>query len=293
MTEIQYTEPVSKLLACGGALLDEEWIDYLALGITSNHIPELARMSLDEKLWEEDSDGDEVWAPLHAWRALGQLRDPAAIPTLLAVMDMSEEWDDDWSGAEPPAIFAMIGEPSVEPLNEFLCDANRTNTGHMTAAESLKKIAEQNPQCRERCVQILRERLLERGDYDRFTIAIFVSCLVDLNATEAVPEIEAAFAANMVDISFMGDWEEVQIRMGLLDERVTPPPVDGWFLAELEKKRQSLAGLREKIDAFNSTIEHRKELRRADDQRAKRNKLKKQAKQTKKKQRKAKKKRKK
>ena len=54
--------------------------------------------------------------------------------------------------------------------------------------------------------------------------AFLMSYLVDLKAVEAAPVMEKAFAADRVDISVQGDWEDVQIRLGLLDERLTPAP---------------------------------------------------------------------
>jgi hypothetical protein len=40
--------------------------------------------------------------------------------------------------------------------------------------------------------------------------------LVELQATEAAPLIERAFAARSVDLMVMGDWEDVQVELGLL-----------------------------------------------------------------------------
>lgn len=48
--------------------------DYPALGITHEQVPELIRMATDTALNDMESGSVEVWAPLHAWRALGQLR---------------------------------------------------------------------------------------------------------------------------------------------------------------------------------------------------------------------------
>jgi hypothetical protein len=41
--------------------------------------------------------------------------------------------------------------------------------------------------------------------------------------------MEAAYAAGAVDSTVFGDWEDVQVDLGLLDERVTfdPRPVRG------------------------------------------------------------------
>jgi hypothetical protein len=48
--------------------------------------------------------------------------------------------------------------------------------------------------------------------------------LCDLKAVESAAVIEGAFAADTVDLSMLGDWEEAQILLGLLEERVTPAP---------------------------------------------------------------------
>jgi hypothetical protein len=61
---------------------------------------------------------------------------------------------------------------------------------------------------------------------------LLIGCLVDLNAAEAAPVMEQAFAANRVDLMLQGDWEEVQIQLGLLAERITPPPDYRALMAE-------------------------------------------------------------
>jgi hypothetical protein len=42
-----------------------------------------------------------------------------------------------------------------------------------------------------------------------------VASLVDLHAVEAAPLIEQAFAATCVDLVVIGDWDAVQIALGL------------------------------------------------------------------------------
>jgi hypothetical protein len=50
---------------------------------------------------------------------------------------------------------------------------------------------------------------------------------------------KCAFAADKVDISILGDWEDAQIALGLLDKRLTPPPEYVWLpeskIAEYER----------------------------------------------------------
>lgn len=71
-TQYEYPPPVSRLLRLG---------DVRALGLTAEQVPALIRMAVDEELQWADSDSPEVWAPVHAWRALAQLQaGPAAKP---------------------------------------------------------------------------------------------------------------------------------------------------------------------------------------------------------------------
>ena len=75
MDKIDYPHPVSKLLTQGDCRPTAgKWPNYLELGLTQEHIPELIRMLTDEDLIWAPSDSLEVWAPMHAWRALGQLQ---------------------------------------------------------------------------------------------------------------------------------------------------------------------------------------------------------------------------
>ena len=107
-----YRDPVAQLLTLGDPRQEghmaSEWRDYPALGLTTEDVPELARMALDKDLHWTDSEGGEVWAPLHAWRALGQLRAESAVELLLQLLDRIDEYDDDWAQTDLPKVFGMI-----------------------------------------------------------------------------------------------------------------------------------------------------------------------------------------
>ena len=66
-------------------------------------------MLKDEELTWADSDSLEVWAPVHAWRILGQPQAIEAINPLLDILRESEEI---------PYVYGMIGEDAI-PLG---CD---------------------------------------------------------------------------------------------------------------------------------------------------------------------------
>src|ERR1700757_365910 len=109
-----YQAPVSQLLSLG-KLLDGEWRDYKELGLSPENVPDLIRMAADEQLNNAPPEGALVWAPIHAWRALGQLGAAEAVAPLLSLLQRIDDCDDDWAQSEIPEALASIGMPALEP----------------------------------------------------------------------------------------------------------------------------------------------------------------------------------
>jgi hypothetical protein len=223
-----YRDPVAQLLTLGdprqGGRMAFGWRDYLALGFTAEHIPELVRMALDQDLHWTDSESDKVWAPLHAWRALGQLRAEGAVEPLLQLLDRIDEYDDDWAQGDLPQVFGMIGPAAIPGLRDLLADADHGEWARIAASESLVKMVEWFPEIREQAVAIITDQLRRFAEQERVVNAFLVDALCHLKAVESAAVIEQAFAADTVDLSVLGDWEEAQILLGLLEERASPSP---------------------------------------------------------------------
>lgn len=250
MTDIiyNYAPPVSELLSLGDPRQRPRQVDYLALGLAEAHVSELIRMVQDEDLHWADGESDEVWTPLHAWRALGALRAEAAVEPLVALLPRIDEYDDDWVMEELPDVFERIGEAAVPALGIFLADDRYGLWARVAAASSLGQIGQAHPEAREVCIAALNTQLVHFNTMEEELNGFIVSALVDLKAVEAAPVIEQAFAADKVDISVLGDWEDAQIALGLLDKRLTPPPEYVWLpeseiqeyeRAEAERRTQS------------------------------------------------------
>lgn len=229
----QYDPPVSRLLTVGDPRGQWEWPDYPATyGLSLDHVPDLVRMMQDEGLNWADSDNDEVWAPLHAWRALGQLRAKSAIDAILDTFYTIDDWNQDWQQSEYPIVMAMIGPAAIPALQTYLADSDNGLWARITAVSSLEKIGQQYPDGRDECVAILTGQLTHHAGQDPIFNAFIISSLVDLKALESVGPMEEAFHADHVDLSVLGDWEEVQIELGLLKQRLTPLPPYGWVPEE-------------------------------------------------------------
>jgi hypothetical protein len=226
---LDYTEPVSKLLTMGDCRGQREWPDYLALGLGPEQIPDLIRMAEDDELHWADSESLEVWAPVHAWRALGQLGAEAAVEPLLGLLWRIEEVQDDSVGEEIPRVLGRIGPAAVPKVAEFLADPLQGLWARVAAAHALSEVGQRHPDARDACVAVLSGMLDGFADQDPILNGFLISYLVDLKAVEAAPRIEKAFAADRVDISILGDWEDAQIELGLLEERQTPAPQYVWL----------------------------------------------------------------
>ena len=220
-----YAGPVQRLLSLGGARSYNlsEWPDYRArFGLEREHIGDLTRMACDAALNQADSTSREVWAPMHAWRALGQMRAEAAVLPLLALLRAAE--DDEAATAELPAEFGMIGPAAIAPLAAFLSDRSNPELAVSTALLGVRDIAARHPECRAECVGVL-VRMLEPGaEADPTLAGSAVSALIDLGAGEAIEAIRDAFRRDAVDLSIAGDIEDVEIALGLRTDRATPAP---------------------------------------------------------------------
>jgi hypothetical protein len=224
VTEFDYPEPVSELLTLGDIWGQREWPDYLALGLSSEHVPDLIRMAQDEELHQAGMDSAEVWAPIHAWRALAKLQAEAAVEPLTELFARIDAYDDDWVGEDLPAAFGVFGPVAIPALQAYLADPSHGLWARVAAARSLAEIGQRYPEARSECIAPLAAQLAHFAEQDRGLNAILVDFLIDLRAVEAAPIIEQAYAADRVDLMVLGDWEDAQVYLGLLDERMTPAP---------------------------------------------------------------------
>jgi hypothetical protein len=220
----EYTSPVAELLTLGKPKELKAWPDYLKSGFTQEHIPDLNRMVVDWELHWDESDDELYWAPVHAWRVLGQLQAEEAAESLILLLGFLDEYDSDWIGEEVPEVFGMIGPGTIPQLKKFLNEGGDKLWGRVSAAHSLEVIGNKYYRAKVNCITILTEQLKEFYENDETLNAFLISYLIDLKGTEALPVIEEAYESEMVDLLVCGDWEDVQIEFGFLEKRITPKP---------------------------------------------------------------------
>lgn len=215
-----------------------EWPEAEDYPVTAEDEAELIALAIDPELLDADPDDLDCWLPVRAWRALGVLGSVAAVEPLL---DLLERHDDDWLTQDFPEMCARIGLRAIPVLRAFGVDANRDTVARMNAAEALERIGEVHPHARDGCVEALSAMLADFQRHEPGLNAMIIGCLTGLHATEAAPLMQAVFEAGKADLRLGGDWEDVQIELGLLDQRSSPelpvpddeeraggPPLPGW-----------------------------------------------------------------
>jgi hypothetical protein len=239
-----YQMPVARLLDYE---LDYEnnsrdWPDYVELfGLTTEHIAELIRMAIDPNL----HDG---WAPVHAWRSLGQLGAIEAVEPLLNLGDDHFDLDYwDWYSEEIPQVVALIGPSAVPKIKNVLATPT-SDWRWISAIDCVKSIYQKHPQTRQDLIVVLQQQLANFAqntpDFNGFMIA----GLCDLEAVEAAETIEQAFAAKAVDFTITGDWLEVQVELGFKKRSEVPirgfRPTEAFELSAEAKALRRYAELR-------------------------------------------------
>jgi Protein of unknown function (DUF1186) len=214
MVQTTYAAPVDALLSLGEPH-GTRWTDYLnQFSLTTADIPELIRMATDSDLNWAESESLEVWAPLHAWRTLGQLKTEAAIKPLIAIFNEME--DGDWFRDDMPDVFALIGPSAIPGMAEFLANPSNLFYVRWMSAEALVKIGQKHPSVRDECLGKLVQQLEQYSKNSRELNGALICTLIHLEGREAAPLIEAAFSAKRVDTSMAGDWVDVQSELELI-----------------------------------------------------------------------------
>ncbi len=219
LAETTYGPPLAQLLSLGEPGKDDKDVKYRKRGLGPEHVPELIRMATDEELHTGPADSDIYWAPVHAWWALGELQAEEAIVPLLSLLRRIDDDNDDWVNDDIPEVLAQIGTAALDPTTEYLSDPAHGDWARVSAAKTIALIGQNFPGWYEDCVARLSAQLEHYAVQSPMLNAFLISSLLDLDAYEAAPVMEKAFAAGRVDEDVQGDWEDTQIELGLKTDR--------------------------------------------------------------------------
>jgi hypothetical protein len=214
MADEAQENPISRLMELGKPIdtHGQAWPDYLSLGIGNEHISALLEIATDAELINiPDEDAARGWAPVHAWRALGQLRAKEAIDPLICLFHGIR--DNDWVIEEMPGVFAQIGPAAFLPLASYLRNGAFPTYSRLIAATAIKQMALSHPLVRDQAVDALAEQLRGFKQNSPGVNSVLIANLVDLAAIEHADLIHRTFAEGPVDRFLAGDWRDVKKKL--------------------------------------------------------------------------------
>ena len=200
-----YAGPEAVLLTLGEAAFGGiDAVDYRHThGITAAQREQLERMLRDATFDEVDTDHPASFAPIHAWRALGQLGDPQSLPLLFHLLLQPDPGD--WDYEELPAVIGRFGSAALATAltahrHHYLEPDDEAQV--LALQRILALIAERDPATRDVVVERLRWVVADRQADSDAQRASAIEHLADLHAVECLPLIEQAYADAVVDTSY-------------------------------------------------------------------------------------------
>lgn len=200
-----------------------EWIDYVKkFDLTPNDLPILAVMVSSDKLYFAKQEG-KYFVPLHVGCAISQLKVPNSEVLLINQCYRRQMYDMDVLAEIFPFYLGNFGLEAIPNL-QLAMDKSEDPFIRVIFSEALEAMAHQYPEIRSQVIEVLAKNLANYEKLDEMDNAFLIHNLVELKAIDQLPLIKKAFDAEKVDWSHMGDYEEIEIAMGVKTERTTPKP---------------------------------------------------------------------
>ena len=127
-------------------------------------------------------------------------------------------------------VFQQIGTESIPFLANYLRDASHGQTSRITVVEILQILAEFYPETRDSCVSLFMEQLRQFEANLKDVNGFIVVSLAELKALDAAATIEEAFERGCVSERVGGNWEDIQVLMGLKPPSQDLSPIPSIFL---------------------------------------------------------------
>ena len=157
----------------------------------------------------------------------GQPPQPEVIDTLLTRFTTEE--------AESEVVYDLARAWPKQRIDELLRIAVRPGPDRhqMAIIDGISDDRSIHPTARQAMLPILISALENASDLPSSTAGPLVSLAISMGAVDAAEAIERAFAADLIDVGFCGDWEQVRDDLG----------VDGLGLPMPAKPQNSIAEL--------------------------------------------------
>lgn len=169
----------------------------------------------DTQDWEDDA------TLLHSVAMLTQLNDPAALDSVLEILRQTNDFiefhfSDAVDMIIPQALY-RLGRNNPEKLEEFLRHPGFDGFAKSYVALAISFIATEEPERREEIIELFRrylnfmqENIPTQNGCSGYVAAAIISTLINLKATELLPEIKKLFDSDYVNLNVCGTYKDVK-----------------------------------------------------------------------------------
>lgn len=157
---------------------------------------------------------------LHSVLLLGQIQSEKSLDAVLELLrqndDFIEYYLGDWVCEITHYALYSAGRNNVQAIVDYLYQPGLDTLCRTVAVDALAMIVFNHPERRDEIMAIFREflasmvtRLPKLEACDAHFAGLLISTLIDLNATELIPEIKAVYATDCVDKTIAGSCDSV------------------------------------------------------------------------------------
>ena len=246
----KYDGRVSKLLSLGrDKLMRVDRYSYVdKFGFTKDDVPQLLKLANDMEIYNHDysdipeDEGLEFFGVVHAWHVLSELE---VLEAKELFIDMIESCDDDIYDDWILSDFRRLIKPFRKDMYEYFVECSQlggygvwTRLEYIGAIGDMLKAKEVEPEKVDEYIV----KVLSSNDNAIINASVISICM-DEKLTQHHELIQKCFERKAVDIDHIGDLEDVEIDMGLREERETEKE-----LTEMQMQMQAFRKSLEKYD---------------------------------------------
>lgn len=224
----KYDGRVAKLLSLGRDKLTSVQRDSYVkkFGFTQDDIPLLLKLAEDMDIYNYDYDeasedeGIEFYGVIHAWHVLSELKSIEAKELFIGKLEEFDDKEyDDWLLSD----FRHLIKPFRKDMYEYFVESSQQSKyGVWTRLEYVETIGDmlKAKEVEPKKVDEYIAEVLSSNDNALVNASVISMCM-DEQLTQHHKSIQKCFARKAVDIDYIGDLEDVEIKMGLRKERKT------------------------------------------------------------------------
>ncbi|MDQ7062188.1 MAG: hypothetical protein Q9M43_14135 [Sulfurimonas sp.] len=216
---MEYSKNLQKLLKLGSDTLNgRNKLDYKKYNLSEDDIPELSKMAFDEALFNSKIQGQ--WsATYHALNALIQFKSMKDFSKLISILP--DNRDNDYLNEIAIDSIRILEDASFEDVEDALLNKDYTSDAKMTLLNGLSDIAKKRQDFNKRIVEMVTKTVDKQGLCSASN-GFAVMVLVDAGGLENIEKIREIFQTKDVDDFIVGDLEDIEINLGIMENRDTP-----------------------------------------------------------------------